>query len=180
MIDYNELSKEIAYALRHAPWEYELEMDDEGWVSIEQLLSSLHEDEKWKNLSENDLAMMINESERKRFTILNSKIKAYYGHSIPMKIIQEERIPPRILYHGTARRFLNSIKQKGLLPKSRQYVHLSRSMEMAYSVALRHDNKPCILQIQALQAWKEGTKFYYGNENVWLANEIPMKHIFEL
>ena len=30
-----DLSKEIAYALRHAPWEYELEIDNEGWVSIE-------------------------------------------------------------------------------------------------------------------------------------------------
>ena len=33
-----ELSKEISYVLRHAPWEYELEMDEEGWVLIEQLL----------------------------------------------------------------------------------------------------------------------------------------------
>lgn len=30
-----ELSKEISYALRHAPWEYELEMDQEGWVPVE-------------------------------------------------------------------------------------------------------------------------------------------------
>ncbi len=35
---YEELSKEVSYALRHAPWEYELEMDEEGWVNIEQLL----------------------------------------------------------------------------------------------------------------------------------------------
>lgn len=32
-----ELSKEISYALRHAPWEYALEMDEEGWVLVEQL-----------------------------------------------------------------------------------------------------------------------------------------------
>lgn len=36
-----ELSKEISYALRHAPWEYELEIDEEGWVPIAQLLDSL-------------------------------------------------------------------------------------------------------------------------------------------
>ena len=33
-----KLSKEISYALRHAPWEYELEMDEEGLVPIAQLL----------------------------------------------------------------------------------------------------------------------------------------------
>ena len=49
-MNYLELSKEISYALRHAPWEYELEMDDEGWVSLEQLLDSLRRDSKWNNL----------------------------------------------------------------------------------------------------------------------------------
>ena len=31
MNEYEDLSKEVSYALRHAPWEYELEMDKEGW-----------------------------------------------------------------------------------------------------------------------------------------------------
>ena len=29
-MDYSILSKEVSYALRHAPWEYEFEMDEEG------------------------------------------------------------------------------------------------------------------------------------------------------
>ena len=37
-MDYTMLSKEISYALRHVPWEYELEMDDQGWVPLKQLL----------------------------------------------------------------------------------------------------------------------------------------------
>ena len=28
------ISKEISYALRHAPWEYELELDEQGFVPI--------------------------------------------------------------------------------------------------------------------------------------------------
>lgn len=42
-MDYVELSKEVSYALRHAPWKYELEMDEEGFVPIEQLLDALNE-----------------------------------------------------------------------------------------------------------------------------------------
>lgn len=38
-MNYNEISKEVSYALRHAPWEYELEMDEEGWVSVSQLIN---------------------------------------------------------------------------------------------------------------------------------------------
>ncbi|MDO5539027.1 MAG: RNA 2'-phosphotransferase [Eubacteriales bacterium] len=175
-----ELSKEISYALRHAPWEYELEMDEEGWVPVEQLLDALHKDEKWKKVTESDLMKMIEKSEKKRHEILNGKIKAYYGHSIPMRIIKVQKIPPKVLYHGTAGRFLDSIKENGLLPKGRQYVHLSQDVETAYSVGMRHDRKPCILKIDADQAWKDGIIFYYGNEKVWLADEIPSKYIVKM
>ena len=99
MINYTELSKEISYALRHAPWEYELEMDEEGWVPVEQLLDALRKEEKWRTVSENDLVVMIQKSEKKRHEICNGKIKAYYGHSIPMRIAKEEKVPPEILYH---------------------------------------------------------------------------------
>ena len=172
-----ELSKEISYALRHAPWEYELEMDEEGWVLVEQLLDALHRDEKWMNVCETDLYNIIEQSEKKRFEIKNGKIRAFYGHSIPMKILKDEQMPPDILYHGTARRFLESIKEKGLLPQGRQYVHLSMDIETAGNVGKRHDDKPCILIIDAINAWNEGVKFYLGNEKVWLADTIPSRFI---
>lgn len=180
MINYTELSREISYALRHAPWEYELEMNEEGWVPVEQLLDALHKDEKWKEVSESDLVLMIKKSEKKRYEIFNGKIKAHYGHSISMRIVKEEKVPPEVLYHGTARRFLDSIRKKGLLPKGRQYVHLSQDVETAYSVGMRHDIKPCILKIDVNQALKDGIRFYYGNDKVWLADEIPSKYIVEI
>lgn len=172
-----KLSKEISYALRHGPWEYELEMDEEGWVPVEQLLSALHKDEKWKDVSEKDFARIIESSEKKRHEMSDGKIRAFYGHSIPMKIAKEAKMPPDILYHGTARRFLKSIQDSGLLPQGRQYVHLSQDVQTAQSVGMRHDSKPCILKIDAGQAWRDGIKFYYGNEKVWLADRVPSKYI---
>lgn len=155
-------------------------MDEEGWVLIEQLLDALHRKNDWKSITQEDIQQMIDISEKKRHEIVESRIRAFYGHSIPMKIAKEEKVPPEILYHGTARRFLNSILENGLLPKGRQYVHLSQDVETAHSVGMRHDMKPCILKIDAKQAWKEGIVFYYGNEKVWLADEIPSKYIMKL
>ena len=133
-----ELSKEISYALRHAPWEYELEIDQEGWVPVEQLLDALHKEEKWKNIGEADLKEMIEKSEKKRHELKDGRIRAFYGHSIPMKILKEEKMPPDILYHGTARGFLESISENGLLPQSRQYVHLSQDIETAKKVGMKN------------------------------------------
>ena len=177
---YTKLSKEISYALRHAPWEYELEMNEEGWVPVEQLLEALCRRGNWNDISEETLHEVIARSEKKRFEIKDGRIRAFYGHSIPMKIVKEEKMPPDILYHGTARRFLTSIKENGLLPQNRQYVHLSQDIETAESVGKRHDTKPCILVIDAKKAWEEGTKFYLGNEKVWLAETVDSKYIQEM
>ncbi len=179
-MNYIGLSKEISYALRHAPWEYELEMDEEGWVPVEQLLNALHRDKKWVDICETDLIRMIEQSEKKRHELKDGKIRAFYGHSIPMKILREEQMPPDVLYHGTARRFLESIKEKGLLPQGRQYVHLSQDIETAENVGKRRDDKPCILIIDAKRAWDEGIKFYLGNEKVWLADTVPGRYIEEM
>lgn len=176
-MNYLELSKEISYALRHAPWEYELEMDDEGWVSLEQLLDSLRRDSKWNNLTESDVIEMIKQSEKKRHEIKDGQIRAFYGHSIPMRILKEESTPPNILYHGTARRYLDSILNVGILPQKRQYVHLSKDIETAISVGKRHDDNPVILRIDSSKANSEGIKFYYGNDKVWLADSIPSAYI---
>lgn len=173
----NELSKEISYALRHAPWEYELEMDEYGWVDINQLIEALNRDKKWKDVQLSDLLVMIEKSEKKRHEIVNGKIRAFYGHSIPMHICKKKQQPPNELFHGTARRFLENIKSAGLLPMSRQYVHLSCDMETAFQVGKRHDAKPIILKINSREAWNNGVAFYHGNEKVWLADGIPFEYI---
>ena len=180
MYDLHKLSKEISYALRHAPWEYELEMDENGWVSMEQLLEALHRKNDWKSITQDDIQQMIDLSEKKRHEIVGNKIRAFYGHSMPMKISKIESKPPEILYHGTARRFMKSIMENGLSPQSRQYVHLSQDIETAQDVGSRHDDKPCILVIDSLKAWNDGIVFYYGNEKVWLADSIPSTYIREL
>jgi len=175
--DYRKLSKEISYALRHAPWEYELELDENGWVLISQLLIALHQNKEWENVEISDVIKMIEKSDKKRHEINNDKIRAMYGHSIPMKIIKEIAIPPKILYHGTSYDFLESIKTNGLLPMSRQYVHLSEDIETANLVGKRKDSEPILLSVDTEKAIENGDNFYLGNEKVWLADKISTNSI---
>lgn len=179
-MNYEELSKEVSYALRHAPWEYELEMDGEGWVEVVQLIEALNHIDRWKSINCFDLVKMIDFSDKKRHEIANNKIRAFYGHSIPMKIQKKEMQPPDVLFHGTARKFLGGIIKHGLLPKTRQYVHLSQDKATALCVGKRRDEHPIILQVEAHKAWEEGINFYFGHEKVWLADIVPSKYIILL
>ncbi len=172
------LSKTIAKALRHSPWLFELEIDQEGWTPIEHLLAALgRERREWRNLAEVDLAELIAQSEKKRYEIRGGKIRAYYGHSLPGKLLKTPAEPPEILYHGTTVEVLDAIRQSGLKPMRRQYVHLSMDRETATLVARRKRGEIVILEIRAREAHRSGVRFYLGNEMVWLADAIPPAHI---
>jgi len=176
-LDLSRLSKEVTYALRHAPWEYELELDNEGWVEIHQLLTGLRLNEHWKSVSETDLVRMIEAADKKRHEILNGRIRAIYGHSIPQKIVRTAATPPIKLYHGTARHLVEQILIDGLQPMARQYVHMSADIQTAIEVGKRKDSTPVLLKIQAETASNDGIRFYRGNAIVWLADYVPSQYI---
>lgn len=167
----------MSHALRHAPWQYELELDDEGWVLVDQLLEGLHELPHFQSVTRHDFEEVINNSTKSRFELQGDHIRALYGHSVPGKLSKKEGTPPNILYHGTQTRFLTAIRQEGLKPMARQYVHLSIDTTMARTVGSRRGSQTVILQIQAGAAAQHGVKFYEGNAQVWLADFIPPEWI---
>lgn len=180
-MNYTDLSKEISFALRHAPWEYELELDEQGYVPISQLLFSLNETGKYTDeIKRTDLEHIIETSDKKRHEISGDKIRALYGHSTPHTIKKELCEPPKTLFHGTSHKAIDKIMEDGLLPMSRQFVHLSTDIETAQLAGKRRDSNPIILQINAKEAYENGVIFYKGNDIVWLCDNVPPKYITAL
>ena len=175
------LSRVVSHALRHKPEIYKLALDNEGWVSIEFLLTALRPIRKeWDKLSLEDLEKMISESEKKRHEIVNGKIRALYGHSTSEKINLTSVRPPEVLYHGTAPESEAIILCEGLSPMSRQYVHLALNKNDAERVGKRKSDYPVILIVRALEAFKDGINFYQGNDKVWLSDAVPNKYIMAI
>jgi putative RNA 2'-phosphotransferase len=172
------LSKTIAHALRHAPWLYELEIDDAGWVPLDQLLNGLRGHRAaWANLTEADIAEVVDGFDKKRYELREGKIRAYYGHTLKTMIRKVPSEPPERLYHGTAAGVVPLILDQGLKPMSRQYVHLSAEIETAQDVGARKGGEVVLLVIRAREAHADGVVFYHGNEMVWLADEVPAAYI---
>ena len=84
-----------------------------------------------------------NDKQRYSFNVDKTLIRANQGHSIPVDVELEEATPPEYLYHGTGEKFVASIDEQGLIPKSRLYVHLSPDTDTAVKVGQRH-GKPVI------------------------------------
>jgi putative RNA 2'-phosphotransferase len=173
-----QLSKTVSHALRHAPWLYQLELDDEGWVPVASLVSALRNDRaEWQNVSEYDLETIIAQSDKRRFEMQGGQIRALYGHSVPQRLFKVSAEPPAILYHGTSEQVVDAILAEGLKPMARQYVHCSIERETAQQVAARKRGRSIILTIHAGAAHASGIRFYRGNELVWLADTVPPQFI---
>jgi putative RNA 2'-phosphotransferase len=168
------LSKTVSHALRHAPWLYELELDAEGWVTVDALLAALRERRPaWESLRAEHLAEMLAQSDKQRYEMRDGRIRALYGHSLPGRLAKTPAEPPDILYHGTSALALDAIRAEGLKPMGRQYVHLSTDEATAVQVARRKRGTPVILRVRAGEAHRQGHAFYIGNERVWLADGVP-------
>lgn len=172
-----QLSKTIAHALRHQPYLYELELDEDGWVSVDDLLAGLRQRKRWRQVTIDDLQAVLALPGKKRYEMANGRIRALYGHSTTSKIRKIPAEPPTILYHGTAPETAVLIMQGGLKPMSRQYVHLSVDVETAVQVGSRKAPQPIILQVRAKEAYQAGIPFYEGHDLVWLADLIPPEFI---
>lgn len=99
------------------------------------------------------------------------------GHSTTsVDITLNKLVPPISLYHGTAQRFIDSIKEQGLISKDRQYVHLTENKDTALSVGARY-GKPDILIIHALEMHKNGFEFFQAENGVWLVKHVPVEFI---
>lgn len=177
-MDYNRLGRTVAFALRHKPWIFELELDEEGWVDVDMLVQALREERKvFRNLTLDDLYTMMEVADKQRYEIKDGRIRAMYGHSSKNSIKKIPAQPPAILLHGTNASVLDVIMKKGLKPMSRQFVHMSLDRETAAKVAKRRSEAIVILEIQAKSAHDDGVVFYQGNEHVWLADTVPAKYI---
>ncbi|CAG73313.1 RNA 2'-phosphotransferase [Pectobacterium atrosepticum SCRI1043] len=174
-----DISKFLSYILRHQPEAIGLSLDKEGWVVISDLI--LCAAEEGYIFDNNLIHSIVNNSDKKRFTISDDglRIRAAQGHSTQQVDIRyEAKIPPEFLYHGTATRFIISIRVQGLNAKDRQYVHLSADEETAIQVGSRH-GKPIVLRIKALTMYEQGFYFYQAANGVWLSNSIPYQFIQE-
>jgi putative RNA 2'-phosphotransferase len=168
------LSKRLSYYLRHAPKEIGLTLTDDGWVELATLHKQLNEHGTQCTLDQ--IYKVVEQSDKQRFAIKNGMIRANQGHSIKVELKLQAVEPPSVLFHGTAQRFISSIKREGLKAMNRHAVHLSADYETAVTVGARHGT-PVVLSIDANAMHRDGCSFTVSDNGVWLTDHVPTKYI---
>lgn len=162
MNDIIPYSKCLAHLLRHSDLP-----DRNGWVSVGVLLNELH-------VTLQTLRLIVEEDTKGRFEFSEdeSSVRALYGHSIDIDLELEPTIPPMILYHGTAEKYLESIMKTMIKHRKRNFVHLSETIDMAKQVGARHGS-PVVLSIDIETMIRAGYKFYKAQNGIWLTGDMP-------
>lgn len=97
--------KFLAYILRHNPAACGIELDKNGWASVEGLLAGAQKSGRNINFTMLEKIVENDDKGRYEFNADKSKIRATYGHSLPVDLNLQIKIPSDILYHGTAEKF---------------------------------------------------------------------------
>jgi putative RNA 2'-phosphotransferase len=174
--DLVKLSKFLSLVLRHKPEEIGIALDESGWVSVQDLLDACAK--HGVDLDSHKLQSVVQTNDKKRFAFSadGKKIRASQGHSLEVDLAYEPATPPDVLYHGTATRFLDSIRTQGLLKQARHHVHLTDSVGTASNVGARY-GRAIVLKIRAHDMHQAGYSFFISANNVWLTEHVPVEYI---
>lgn len=142
-----------------------------GWRLISDL-TEMH------SFTEEEIIHYVSSDSKGRYEQNEDKsmVRALYGHSVNVELNLIPSTPPSVLYHGTADKYLESIMKEGLKPRSRNYVHLSESMDIAMQVGVRHGS-PVVLSIDTETMTKAYYKFYKAQDGIWMTQNVPIDFI---
>lgn len=170
-------SKFISLILRHKPEAVGISLDEHGWADVQELINGINRSEgHFLDMERLEEIVRTDEKQRYSFNEDHTLIRANQGHSIPVDVELEERIPPDILWHGTGEKSVPSIDVQGLIPKGRLYVHLSSDIKTAKKVGSRH-GKPVIYEIDCRKMVEDGYRFFLSANQIWLTKEVPVAYL---
>lgn len=172
---YEKISKFISLILRHKPETIGISLDEHGWANTEELIEGVSQTYP---IDMSVLEEIVQSDEKQRYSFNEDKtlIRANQGHSILVDVELDIVEPPEYLFHGTATKYIDSIREHGLIPKSRLYVHLSDNEGTASDVGERH-GQPFVYRVYSGQMHRDGYRFYKSKNGVWLTKFVPVSYL---
>lgn len=174
--ELTRLSKYLSLILRHRPEVANIQLDENGWTSVAELLNQVKD--RGKAIDQSTLKTIVENDNKQRYAFSEDGlyIRANQGHSVKVDLGYKAMTPPTMLYHGTAEKFISNIRHEGLKKRTRHHVHLSAELATAKNVGSRHGN-PVILIVKAKEMSQSGYDFFLSNNGVWLTDHVPVEYI---
>ncbi|BBN13043.1 2'-phosphotransferase [Marchantia polymorpha subsp. ruderalis] len=178
----NSLGRTMAKILRHQAVELKLDMRNDGYVDVKQLLSLSMRTASGQPMSSHtvdDVREAVKLDSKQRFGIKEEAgvllIRANQGHSIK-RVETEQLLKPMLTaeevpacVHGTYRRHLPSIRKEGLKRMNRNHVHFAMGLSPDDGVVSgMRSTSEVLIYLDVSKALKDGMKLYVSENGVVL------------
>jgi 2'-phosphotransferase len=171
-------SKTMSWLLRHGIDQTGLNMDEEGYVKVSDMLKL----DQFKGCALEIVQEIVATDNKNRYTlkVVNGAeyIRANQGHSQHIakklhadKYLQKIETPLDMCVHGTYTRHIGDIQSSGLNRMSRQYIHMANGLPGEVKSGARNSCN-VFIHIDMKKAMDDGIVFYLSDNDVILTEGI--------
>ncbi|XP_016894922.1 tRNA 2'-phosphotransferase 1 [Cynoglossus semilaevis] len=171
------LSKSMSYALRHGAGQMGLNMGEDGFVSVDELLAH----PQFRSYSLEDIKRVVATNDKQRFKLYPNpengllQIRANQGHSVLVKNLELKPVLigspdcPTEAVHGSYLSKWSSIQVQGLSRMKRTHIHLASGLpgEDGVISGMRRDCDLAVF-IDVQKAIADGINFFWSENGVLL------------
>ena len=177
------LGRILAGMLRHFPENYGIKLDDHGWVKTYLIVPAVKAQRRFFEwLTPYHIEALARTDPKQRYQVNDrEEIRATYGHTIPIEIddMPTDGIPEELYYQTTPEEY-EFIKETGISPSDKTWVHLSKEIRQAYVSGLYHIDSPSILAVKTGEMVANNKPVYRATDEVYLTGEIPAEFLGDL
>lgn len=164
-----KISKSLSYLLRHGAVKEKLDIDASGFILLADLLK--HQRLKSHKTTISDIERIVENNDKKRFSIVGDKICANQGHSL--KVVKDDNLEeltkdtiPSKIFHGTYLKKLPLILPNGLSKMNRNHIHFTYDLE---SISGIRKSANILIYIDTEKCFQNGIKFFKSSNGVILS-----------
>jgi 2'-phosphotransferase len=178
-VDYEKISKKLAWALRHGIDKLGVHMNPAGYVNLKELLSK----PDFSSVTVEIVETIVSSDNKNRYGLLKENeevyIRANQGHSIK-QVKDEELLAPitnpedfPVVVHGTNKASWKFIKTRGLYKMERNHIHFAIGLPGENQVISGARVKcEVFIFINLSKAIEDGIKFFVSQNSVVLTPGI--------
>lgn len=171
--ELDRVGRMMAGILRHFPERFDLAMDSNGWVDLNEMVNAMRGSRRklhW--LRPHHVRAIAETDDKGRYQVEGGQVRATYAHSVEVVMDDLPVSQTDTLYYPVSEEELDIVLEAGLHPTDRKKLHLSGSYDSAYSAGSVHIEDPIVLEVDAAAAQAGGAEIRRAGKAVYIAEDI--------
>lgn len=170
--EVERIGRTLAAILRHG--KMDPEMDGQGYVPVKQVVSLIRERHRYMTwLRPWHIEVIVQTDSKGRYQISAGKVRATYGHTIPLDLELDNENIPAELFYPVAPEDVEDVLRDGLVPGDRNMVHLSLGYRDAVRAGSVRMEDPVILVVDTGLCIELGSDIGKAARTVFLCRSVP-------